>query len=259
MAIILTDEQENYIRDNFDKMSVEKLRNQFNEKYGTEFKVTAFHYHTNRLGLKKHIEHQYTEEEDEFLRVNSPLMSRAELTRQFNERFGTSIKLSAITTRCCQRDFHSSNDGKFKKGSVPWEKCGRDKYVASLKGGNSGSFKKGNIPPNLRPLGSTRKCKYSGHLEEEYIKTESGWKTKRTVAYEQVYGELPEGLKVLAVDGNKDNIDIDNLRAIDNYTLTVLMSNEWHNKGPEIFDAGVKYAGLMKVLKQNSIEPIEIS
>ena len=243
----MTNTQEQYIIDNFNLMSVEALRKAFNEKFDTDYKVTAFHYHTNRLGLKKINQHNYTALEDEFLRINSNLMTREELTRAFNNEFKCSIKLDAIAMRCWQKGFVAQSDGKFKNGSVPWEKTigGREEYVKTLKGGNSASFKKGNVPMSTRPIGSVRVSR-----DETYIKTEYGWRNPRTVAFEEVNGKIPKGWKVFAVDGNNDNTDIDNLRAIDNYTVTVLMSNGWLDKGAEIFDAGVQYAHLKRALQQ---------
>ena len=49
----MTTEEEKFIIENWDEMSAEKLRKSFNETFGTEYKTTAFHYHTKRLGLKK--------------------------------------------------------------------------------------------------------------------------------------------------------------------------------------------------------------
>lgn len=248
----MTKQQERYIIENFGSMSVESLRKMFNKKFGTDFKTTAFHYHTNRLGLKKHIEHQYTALEDEFLRVSSSLMTREELTNAFNETFGTKIKVNTITMRCCKKGFLSQNDGKFKNGSVPWEKTagGRDEYLKTLKGGNSTSFRKGNVPMNVKPIGSIRKAT---DQNEEMIKTKYGWRTKRQAEYEKYYGKLPKGIRVVCVDGNKDNVSIENLRAIDNYTMTVLMSNGWLDKGAEIFDTAVQYAKLKQALGKNGV------
>ena len=249
----MTKEQEQYIVDNFDNMSVESLRKSFNTKYGTNYKTTAFHYHTNRLGLVKFKNgiHKYTALEELFLQNNSALMSRSELAKAFNSTFNTNIDESAITTHCCQRNYHCADNGQFKRGSVPWEKTvgGRDEYVKKLKGGNSHSFKKGIIPHNTREMGSTRQYK-----DETYVKTKDGWLTARTVAYKEHYGEIPKGYKVIAVDGNKDNLDIANLRAVDNYTLIVLISNNWHDKGADIVYTGIQYSKLMKALSKYNIE-----
>lgn len=242
----MTKQQERYIIRNFDHTSVEKLRKDFNEKFGTNYKTTAFHYHTDRLGLKKHTEHQYTALEDEFLRINSGLMTRQELTDRFNKEFGCSIKLNTIVMRCFKKGFKPLSDGRFKPGSVPWEKTkgGKEEWQKTLFGGNPHSFKKGHIPVNKKPLGTeTERC------DDIYVKTERGWVTKRTAVYEEVYGPIPSGYKVLNVYLDKDDISIENLRSVDNYVITVLMANDWLGKGPEIFDAGAKYAELKRALK----------
>ena len=127
----MTERQKKFIIDHWSEMSAESLRKLFNETFGTDYKTTAFHYHTNKMGLSKHIEHQYTEEEDEFLKANSSKMSRKELQKLFNETFGTQIKLNTIIVRCLKLGCNAPSDGKFKKGSVPWEKSagGRDYFV----------------------------------------------------------------------------------------------------------------------------------
>ncbi|SFU36937.1 HNH endonuclease [Butyrivibrio sp. INlla21] len=244
----MTREQEQYITDNFGLMPVEALRNRFNKKYGTDYKVSAFHYHTKRLGLSKHIEHQYTAEEDKFLKENSPLMSREELTREFNSRFGTSIKINTINVRCLQRGWSASNDGRFKQGGVPWQKTkgGREEYVSKLKGGNSTSFKKGQVPHNTMPIGAER----ISSKGEYVIKTENGWKSKRQLVWEKHYGEIPKGMRVVSVIGDKNDANLNNLRLIDNDTQTLLMANRWHKSGSDIFDAGVTYAKLYLLLKE---------
>ena len=239
-------------------MSAEALRKLFNQTYGTELKSTSFHYHTKRLGLSKHIEHRYTAEEDEFLKENSPLMSRPELTKAFNSKFNTSISVLAIEMRCYLKKFEPADNGQFKVGGCPWDRLagGREEYINRLKNGKIGyRFSKGNVPVNISPIGSTRR-----HRNNIYIKTadgKGGWKTILVAAWEKIYGEIPKGYRVFAVDGNNENTDIQNLRCIDNYTTTVLMSNGWLDKGADIFDAGVQYANLMKVLKQNNILPVE--
>ena len=241
-------EQETYIIENFGSMSVEALRNRFNEIFGTTYKTTAFHYHTKRLGLGKHIEHQYTKEEDNFLRENSPLMSRKDLASAFNERFGTNIKAQTINVRCCLKGWAASDNGQFKKGSVPWEKSVSKEYFLSRRkaAGNAHTFPKGHIPHNTRPIGAERiSCK--GEL---LVKTDDGWKAKRQLTWEENYGEIPKGMRVISVNGDINDTNIQNLRLIDNNTQLMLMTNNWNKSGSEIFDAGVMYAKLYFLLKE---------
>ena len=241
----MTEEQKRYIVDHWNEMSCEKLRKQFNEKFGMSYKVTAFHYHTKRLGLSKHIEHQYTAEQDAFLQDNASLMTRRELVQAFNDKFSAQVKEGAIEQRCFLRGWKPKTDGKFKTGGVPWQKTkgGRDEYVAKLKGGNSKSFRKGHVPANRREIGSIR----AGKKQVE-IKTENGWKSRLTWLWEQEFGSIPKGYKVISVNGDKYTEDINSLRLISNHTLTVLMSNRWLGKGEEIMDTGIAYSKLKGAL-----------
>lgn len=259
----MTEEQKQFIIDHWSEMSAESLRKLFNETFGTEYKTTAFHYHTNRMGLSKHIEHQYTEEEDEFLKFNSAKMSRKELTDLFNETFGTQIKLNTIIVRCLKLGCNAPSDGQFKKGSVPWSKTqgGREEYVKTLKGGNSCSFRKGNIPFNCKPVGteSFRQISCDPDDKELFVKTDEGWVPKRKFIWEQHNGKVPEGFLITSVDGDKFNYDMGNLRMVDNLTLTILVSNKWNDKGAEIFDTGVVYSKLYALLKEQGYDRNKIN
>lgn len=243
----MTAEQEQYIINNWNKMSCQALRKQFNKDFGTLYKTTAFHYHTKRLGLSKHIEHKYTAEQDAFLRDNSNKMSRKELTNQFNARFNSNVKEQTIEQRCFQKGWQAKTDGKFKIGDVPWckTKGGRSEYIKTLAGGNSASFKKGNVPHNVIDIGTV---KMWGH--ELKIKTDNGWQNRLRYIWEQTYGSIPKGYVVISVDGDKNTNDVDKLRLISNKTLTILMSNRWHDKGTAIVDTGIAWCKLYESLTQ---------
>lgn len=227
-------------------MSCESLRKQFNEVFGTSYKTTAFHYHTKRLGLQKHIEHKYTSDQDAFLRDNSSKMTRKELVDSFNKRYGTSIKENAIVQRCFLRGWKAGSDGKFKVGGVPWikSKGGREEYVAKLKGGNSTSFKKGHTSNFTFPTGTIRIWS-----DEPMIKTDDGWKVWLRHLWEQEHGEIPDGYVVISVDGDRDTKDVSKLRMISNRTLTTLMSNNWVGEGEAIVDTGIVWCTLRELLE----------
>lgn len=111
----MTDEQEDFLIRHFGEMSVENLRKAFNKRYGFDFKLTAFCYHTKRLGLDKWKEHIYTEDQEEFLRANAPVMIRRQLTRAFNETFNASLSEDAVVMHCWQKGYGALNDGRFSQ------------------------------------------------------------------------------------------------------------------------------------------------
>lgn len=249
----MTDEQKQYILDNWNSMTAEALRHSFNEKFGTSYKVTAFQYHTSKMGLRKMPMHHYTEEEDAFLIDNSSKMSRQELTDKFNAEFGTNIDIHAIIARCLRLGANASSDGRFEAGKSPWERCkaGKEFWIQRHKDSaqyNPGCFKKGMISHNSRPVG-TEQLRSDGKI---YIKVDNGnrWKSKSVVAWEKVHGEILDGYHVMSVNGNTNESDVNNLRLIDNNTQTLLIANRWHDKGSEIFDAGVAYANLYFLLRK---------
>lgn len=245
----MTNEQEEYIKSLWDEMSCEDLRKRFNEEYGTQYKTTAFHYHTKRLGLSKHTEHQYTTEQDKYLCENAGKMTRKQLADAFNKRYGTSIKENAIEQRCFLRGWKPKDDGRFKVGGNPWDKTdgGRDEYIKTLRGGNSHSFKKGIIPHNTQAVWAVRKW---GH--EVKIKTDNGWVNRLRYIWEQEHGPIPEGYVVIPVNGDGMANDAKDLRIVSNKTLTVLMANRWYGKGAEIIDCAIIWNCLREVLNERS-------
>lgn len=255
----MTEEQKKFIVDNWDKMSVESLRKLFNEKYNTSYKVTAFHYHTNKLGLNKfNSMHKYTEEEDNFLKENSPKLSRSELTKAFNKRFGLNIKEDAIVVRCCNHGWSASSDGRYD-GSAPWKIMGVDRevYLKKFRSrmkelGFPGAFKKGTINGSVcHPVG-TESIRSDGKIYRKVSGeiNNAVWKPIMQIVWEEHNGEIPKGYHLMSVTGDINDTNIENLRIVSNATQILLMSNNWHKSGAEIFDAGVSYAKLYYTLRE---------
>lgn len=106
----------------------------------------------------------------------------------------------------------------FKKGQAPSNKGKKWGEYMSEEGQASARrtcFKKGSIPANHKPVGSEwkRKDRYW------YVKvSETGgqwdrWKQKHRLLWEQHHGPIPKGTNIVFIDGNTDNIVIENLRA----------------------------------------------
>ena len=95
---------------------------------------------------------------------------------------------------------------QFKKGMKSWNKGIKGLQI----GGKETQFKKGQTPHNTKPIGhrSTR----DGYLVE---KTENGFEFVHVLLYKQHHGEIPSGKFVRFIDGNRQNICVDNLMLID--------------------------------------------
>lgn len=104
--------------------------------------------------------------------------------------------------------------GQFKKGHVPQNKGKKwDEYLSKEKQEiiRRSSFKKGYVPPNHKPVGYERKTK-DGYWEVKVAEPRT-FKSKHRILWEQHHGPIPKGVNIVFIDGNTDNITIENLRA----------------------------------------------
>ena len=107
-----------------------------------------------------------------------------------------------------------SSKGWFKKGHTPFNK-GKEWSEFMTKEGQEASrsttFKPGSIPPNHKTVGYERKSK-DGYWEVKVAEPRT-FKPKHRLLWEQHHGPIPKGVNIVFIDGNTDNIIIENLRA----------------------------------------------
>ena len=102
----------------------------------------------------------------------------------------------------------------FKKGAVPFNKGKKwDEYMSeeSQRKSSRTCFKKGQTPANHKPVGWERKT-VEGYWEVK-VQEPDVFKAKHRILWEKHYGPIPKGINIVFVDGNKENICIENLRA----------------------------------------------
>lgn len=185
----------------------------FNERFG----MNASEYAIKTLRLKNGIKltvprtvRQYTDEQIAYLKELSDrgLFNR-EITRLFNERFGTSRTENAIQQQRCKYGIKTTARHYWPKGHKPWN--------AGMRGVNFGGektqFKKGHKPQNWVPVGSERITK-DGYID---VKVQDGqgprnWKGKHIIIWEHHHGRpVPSGHAIIFGDGNNRNFDPENL------------------------------------------------
>lgn len=102
----------------------------------------------------------------------------------------------------------------FKKGHVPSNKGKKwDEIMSKEKQESSRStcFKKGQQTWNHKPVGYERKTRV-GYWEVKVAEPRT-FKAKHRILWEQHHGPIPKGTNIVFIDGNPDNITIENLRA----------------------------------------------
>lgn len=109
---------------------------------------------------------------------------------------------------------HKASKGQFKKGHPPSNKGKTwDEYMPPEKQklARRTCFKKGRNPHNKRPVGYERKDRKQGYWLVK-VAEPNVFRFKHRVLWEQHHGPIPKGMNITFIDGNPDNITIENLR-----------------------------------------------
>jgi hypothetical protein len=170
----------------------------FNERFGLNLTVGQILGQKSYHKLYGRPRHHYTPDEIGFLEQNIAGHSYEELTKLFNERFGTNISHCKITGVLKYHGFRNGDNGCFKKRKPYPQRHG---------------FKKGHSI-NSEAIG-TEKIDCQGYVR---VKVRNGadnsrhnWKRKHLIIWEAENGPIPEGHRVIFADGNKLNSALDNL------------------------------------------------
>lgn len=176
----------------------------------------------------------YTREEEAYLKENYKNYNTYEdLTKSFNTHFNTCRKKTSIQEKCTKR--------------------------LKLKGmQNPTAYKNGNLK-NQCPVGTIRNdnngCIYIKVIDSA-LSYQSGyrepyWLPIQKKIWIDCYGEVPEGKMVMFLDGNRKNLDIDNLYCIDRKISAIMASNSWYSNNKEQTLTAIKWCELFYALKNN--------
>ena len=189
---------------------------------------------------------KYTPEIIELIRSKVKEHTDREIAEMINERWKVSVSESSVTNAKARFGIKSGvKRGTFTKGQKSWNKGRKMETKGRMA---ETQFKKGQPPVNHRPVGSERINVY-GYLEIK-VKEPSTWALKHRVIWEQHNGPIPKGNVIIFLDGDKSNLNIENLAMIRQAQLTMLNKYDLIKTDPELTKTGVNLASL--ILKTHS-------
>lgn len=196
--------------------------------------------------------HKFTDEQINFIREIAPGRYVSEITEMFNKHFNLELKVSQIVSCKHNHKIASGIDCRFQKGMIPANKGKKgsmspDQYKKCA----ATMFKKGNIPANRRPIGSERVDNRDGSI---LIKVQDGhlqknWMSKSRYVYEQAYGKIPKGHKIIFADGNNRNFNLDNLILVSNAEELIMNKRKLMSKDAEFTKTGAIIAKVLNKAK----------
>ena len=221
----------------------DEITRMFNEKFGMNATKAAVQTlkAKNKItsGVVK-IPKQYTIEQLAYLqKLSAQGLFNAEITRRFNERFGTSRTENAIQQQRIKYGIKTTARHYWPKGHRPWNKGMR----GVIFGGKETQFKKGNRPQTWMPVGSEAITK-DGYTKIK-VAEPNKWRLKHRLIWEKHHGrKVPGGHVVIFGDGNKRNFDVDNLILVSRAQLAMLNKNGLIQGNADLTRTGIVIADI---------------
>lgn len=217
-------EEENlWLKENFGKFSSLFMYDIFREKFAVSLSDSSIRKQILKLGIdtKRHV---YTKEQNDFLKENVVYYTFPKLTEVFNKRFETNVSIVSVRGQCIS-------------------------YLNARRGKNAFSA-------STLPLG-TEKIKNGMiyvKVSETPYKRNDRWIPKHWLIYKEHNGEIPNNYRIIFLDGNKMNLDVENLYAIPNKIHTMLNQNGWYINDRNSMIAKIKYCELFYKLKESEVK-----
>lgn len=182
----------------------------------------------------------YPPEVWQFLKENCKGKTYKELTNLVNEKFGLNITTDKIKNAMNRYKLQNGLDGSFKKGNIPFNK-GKKMPQEVYEKCKATMFSKEDPSINNRthkylPVG-TEKTDKNGYVQVRVSEPKSGWvgarfwRYKHHLIYEEHYGKIPKGHKVIFADGNNRNFDVNNLVLVSCSELAKMNKEKLYYKG----------------------------
>lgn len=155
----------------------------------------------------------FNKEHKEWIRENAPGIRNEKLTEIFNKKFNMNVTVGQIK--------------KFKNFN----------HISS-------GLKSCNLP-----VGSERINKGYTLLK---IAEPDVWIEKHRYVYENTYGKIPDGYKIIFADKNKNNFDLDNLILVTDAEALIMNSNNLISDNPDLTNTGSNIAKLIDSINKKS-------
>ena len=179
--------------------------------------------------------YKWTETELEYLREIANGKYISEIVELMSKKFNYPFRKTQIKSAMTKHKIKNNMKCKVRKGTKPWNK--------GIKIGNSHIH-------NLKSIG------------DEYVNSEGfimikldnpiRWVHKHRYIYEQAFGEIPKDKVIIFLDGDKTNLNLDNLHCITRKQLMKMNQNNLFYSDPELTKTGIEIAKLM--LKVNEVK-----
>jgi hypothetical protein len=187
--------------------------------------------------------HKFTDEQAKFLKDHVEGRGNVGLTEMFNAHFGLNLGVNQIKAYKKNHKLSSGLDGRFNKGHPPANK-GRK----GVDGWEPTQFKKGHKPWNYQPVG-TERVNTDGYVDVK-IADPNKWRAKHVLLWEAANGPVPQGHVLIFGDGDKTNVELDNILLVSRKQLVRLNQHSLIQNDTELTRTGILIADIYNKIGQ---------
>lgn len=189
----------------------------------------------------------FSKEQEDYIRSIAKGIGNKELTEAVNKKFGLNITQTQMKSFKTNHKISSGLTGYFRKGIAPSNK-GKKMSPQQYEKCKATMFRKGHTPSNHRPVGSER-INVEGYIEIK-VAEPNKWKPKHRTVWEAAHGKVKKGMKIIFLDGDKLNVDLDNLAEVTSEELLILNKQKLEGSGKEIMKCRVTMAKIEKKTRE---------
>ena len=239
--------------------TVAQIREEAERRFGTPVTICAVKSYMKNHGLrngmpcglpKDHPSDVFPAEIKDYIKANYSGVGPTEMARRLNAAFGTTYTPKQLNSYYKNHALNSGLTGWFEKGCTPANK-GRKGYHAP--GSEKGWFSAGHVPANKMPIGTVWK-KSDGYLWRKVGEGCRDWRQEHILVWEAAHGPVPPGMLVIFLDGNRENVALDNLALISKRTNQYLNKKGLRSSDPEVTRAMITAAQLFEAVAERRKE-----
>jgi hypothetical protein len=194
---------------------------------------------------KNKVFHIWSPEEKEYLKQITPGHHYKEIQELMNKKINLEFTMDQIKGAIGRYKLNTGFTGQFNKGHAPANKGVKGVVHEGCK---KTWFKKGNRPINHRSIGSER-INVDGYIEIK-VAEPNKWRLKHRVIWEENNGPISKYHNVIFGDGDKSNLDVDNLILVSKKQLLILNRNNLIQKDADLTRTGVIIADLYQKISE---------
>ena len=236
-----------------------EIREEAERRFGISITISAVRSYMKNHGLRNgmpcglpndHPTDVFPAEIKDYIKANYSGVGPTEMAHRLNAAFGNPYTPKQLNSYYKNHDLNSGFTGRFEKGHVPPNK-GRKGYHAS--GSEKGWFSDGHVPANKMPIGTVWK-KSDGYLWRKIGEGGRDWRQEHILVWESAHGPVPPGMLVIFLDGNRENIALDNLALISKRTNQYLNKKGLRSSDPDVTRAMITAAQLFEAVAEKRKE-----